>query len=249
MQHHIVGLVGKRAQYVTLGRAGLVQQCQRLVGVRCQHDLVEGQLAAVGHFQYHLGGLPVQAPHRDTGEDALLETLAQGAQVFARAALNHPPLGPVVDRQQAVVAEKAQEKAQGKIEDGSAVGGPDGRSHGREVLPLEGLAVAVPPQILSQGLAVADATGVQVSHGFPVEAHDVPDHGHESPGQQVAALGEQGIEIGAGVFQPGLLVADAEAHGGGFAAHAQAVQQGNELRIGPVIEDNKAGIDGVAAGP
>ena len=147
-----------------------------------------------------------------------------------------------------MVTEEAQEEIQGEVEDGGAVCGPYRRAHGGEVLALEGLAVAIALQVFTQGLAVTDPPRVEVCHRFLIESQDVPHHGEKTPGEQVAALGEQAVEIGAGIFESGLLVPYTETHGGGLAGDPQAVHESNEVGVGPVIEDYEAGVDGVVAG-
>ena len=65
----------------------------------------------------------------------------------------------------------------------------------------------------------------------------------ERRAQQVAPLCKHGIERVALVLHPGLFTLDAEAHLAGLRMHAKLVEQGDKVGIGPVIEDDEAGID------
>ncbi len=83
------------------------------------------------------------------------------------------------------------------------------------------------------------------SPGLAIETHDVREHAIKTWTQQIAALREQRVQCFAIVFKAGLLVADAEPHGRGFGSHAEFIQQCDEVRVRPVIKDNKSGVDGV----
>ena len=80
---------------------------------------------------------------------------------------------------------------------------------------------------------------------FAIETEDVADHPVEGWPEQVAALGEQGVEIVAVVFETRSLATQAEAHLRRQRVDAAGFQQINEFRIGALVVDDETGVDGV----
>ncbi len=109
----------------------------------------------------------------------------------------------------------------------------------------EFLTVAIFRQIVAQTDMVI--AGFQEAGGFPVEPQNVQDHPVKAGRHQIATLGKQGVQRGTVVFQSGLLAADAETHGAGLRSDTQFIHQPHEFGIGPVIEDDKPGVDGPVA--
>ena len=106
----------------------------------------------------------------------------------------------------------------------------------------EFLPIAVRCQVVAQpGVVIAT---VEEARGLAIEAQDVADHPVERRREQVAALGEQRVQRGAVVFQSGFLAAHAETHRTGLGFNPEFIHQGDEIRVGPVVEDDEAGIDG-----
>ncbi len=79
-----------------------------------------------------------------------------------------------------------------------------------------------------------------------VEPQNLGDEAVETGAQQIAALGKQGVEIVAVILQP-LRALHREAHLGRLPRHADPCQQLQEVGVGAIIEDDKAGVDGIAA--
>lgn len=89
--------------------------------------------------------------------------------------------------------------------------------------------------------ALACAIGVTIHAG-----DEAIDHAMKTGSEKIAALGEQRIERCAVVFQAGALVLDAKAHIAVLPGHIELVEHGNEVGIGPVIENNETGIHRIA---
>jgi hypothetical protein len=115
-----------------------------------------------------------------------------------------------------VVLEEAHEELQRKIEHVGHGHRPDRRAHRHDVVQDETLAVAAGFEVIVQGGVGADPLFGQVAQGLFVEAQDVAQHAPEARRQQVAALGEQAVEVVAVVFQAAVRVGHREAHFGGF---------------------------------
>ena len=105
------------------------------------------------------------------------------------------------------------------------------------------LAVALTVKVASKG-----QTGISFKKKFrrlPIKAEDVKEHHVKSRRHQVTALSEERVKTGAIVFKPGPLAADTEAHGAFNGGDLQFLHERNEIRIGPIIENDEASIDGV----
>ena len=90
------------------------------------------------------------------------------------------------------------------------------------------------------GLGLGDA-GAQA-----VEAQQVGQHAKKAWPQQIAALGEYGVEVAAAPFQPGRRHLHRERHFGRGGGHGQLIEQAYQLRVGGVVEHQKAGVHAVA---
>ena len=62
--------------------------------------------------------------------------------------------------------------------------------------------------------------------------------------QQVASLRKQGVQVIAAVLQSGRVAANAETHFGRLGFDPECLQQFDEVRVGPVVINDKPGIDG-----
>ena len=89
---------------------------------------------------------------------------------------------------------------------------PDRRAHRHDVMQDETLAVAARLEIFVQGGVGGDLPFDQVALGFFIEAQNVAQHAPEPRRQQIAALGEQAVEVVAVVFQTGVRVGDRKTH-------------------------------------
>lgn len=62
-----------------------------------------------------------------------------------------------------------------------------------------------------------------------------PGEAIETGAQEIRALCEQCVEVGAGAL-------DAEAHGRGLGGHTELVEQSDEVGIAGFVEDNESGV-------
>ncbi len=86
----------------------------------------------------------------------------------------------------------------------------------------------------------------QPGPSIPVEAQNLANKTVETGAQQIATLGKQGVEVVAVILQP-LRALHREAHLGRLPRHADPRQQLQEVGVGAIVEDDKAGVDGIAA--
>jgi hypothetical protein len=54
---------------------------------------------------------------------------------------------------------------------------------------------------------------------------------------------EEGVESGAVVFESAFLATYTEAHLAGLPGNTQFIEQRDEIRIGPIVVDDEAGVD------
>ncbi len=120
---------------------------------------------------------------------------------------------------------------------------PDRRSHGGEVVSDEFLGIVTRRHIVTKS-GIVSMILPQVG-SRTVEAQDVTDHAMKRRAQEVASLREERVERSAVVFQAGFCAGNAKAHGAGLRGHTQPRQQLDEVGIGPVVEHDEPGIDGV----
>ncbi|MNQ98037.1 hypothetical protein D3C85_1137110 [compost metagenome] len=109
----------------------------------------------------------------------------------------------------------------------------------------ETLPVASRVQVIAKTHAWLDAVAIQVGHRLAIEAHDIAQHSPEARRQQIAALGEEGVEVVAVVFQAAVRIVDGKAHLGRARDDAQAIHQTDEVGVGPVVEDDETGVHGI----
>ncbi len=145
-----------------------------------------------------------------------------------------------------------------ELREGCRVGGPDRGAERDEELLLECRRVAAALEELGDRLVVVFARGSgraqpvralpprlvgDEASGGSVEAHDL-GHEPEEPGiHQVAALGEQRVEVGAAVLQTGAGIGDAEAHLSGVGRDVELLQQGHEPGVVGLVVDDEPGVD------
>ena len=219
--------------------------------MRGQHHMVEMLGALVGGHA-HACGVALDAAHG--GVQALVGHAGQDFfDVVAGAAGHRPPLGPVGHLDQAVVVAEADHRCHRKLQHLVRRAAPDAAQHGQEVPVAEGVAKAVFLQKVAQrlhqrllGMGLGDA-GAQL-----VEAQQVGQHAPEAGVDQVAALGEHGREVGAAPLQ--CLAATRarhlhrERHVRLGRGHAQLGQQGDQVGVGALVEDQKARVHPVGDG-
>ncbi len=146
-----------------------------------------------------------------------------------------------------MVLEEADEEQQRKLEHAVGRRRPDRRAHRQQVLVDETVAVAPGAQVFAERRRARDAAAFEIAHRFAVEAQDVGEHAVIRRLQQVAPLREQRIQIAAAVLETARVAAHAEAHLGRLRRDAERVEQFDEVRVGPVVVDDEAGVDRVVA--
>ncbi len=246
MQYHIVFGIAQGTEHRLLGTGRRCQHGQRLVAMASEHHVIK-TLAALGTVHRHPFAVAFHASDRAGQANALSKRRRQGFDIASGAAFYHAPLRAVGDGQQAVVLEEAHEELQRKPEHVRQRHGPDCRTHRHDVVVNEALAITTVFQIFAQRGVGRDTLVFQVVYRLTIEAHDIAQHAPEPGRQQVAALGKQAVEVVAVIFDAGARVVHRKAHFGRLETHVQLTQQFDEVRVGPVVEHNETGIDGIGA--
>ena len=216
----------------------------------CQHHMIE-QFAALPTLDADLRGAAcidaVDGAHRDA--QARVRDRAQHlVHILPRASLDGVPLRPSGDLQQAVVVAETHKSGEREVEHLCNRTGPDAAGHRQQVPVAEFGAVIVVQQVIAQRKIRQRVAGLfEQRGGLLVEAQDVFQHADEAFVEQVAALGEHGVQAAARPFQHAFieLQLDRKRHIGADRADAQFAEQFDQVGISVVVEHQKAGIDAV----
>ncbi len=92
------------------------------------------------------------------------------------------------------------------------------------------------------GVAVGLAFGEE-GPGAAEEPHDVDEHAPHVRADEVAAIGEQGVEVGGPVGEVSGAVGDREAHLGVDRFDAEFVEEPAQVGVVAVVVDDEAGVD------
>ena len=109
---------------------------------------------------------------------------------------------------------------------------------------LDAVALGVEP--VTEGDAGDAGVGVHQRAGLAVEAQDVGQHAQKARVEQVGALGEHGVETGAGPFQAGRAGArqlDRKRHLARRRLDSEFIEQPDQVRVGALVKHQEAGID------
>ena len=98
----------------------------------------------------------------------------------------------------------------------------------------------------------AEAEPLRLHHGhiprrLTIEAREIAQHRPKARAQQVAPLGEEAAEIGAGIFETAVFHRNREGHLRGGRLDSEMFEQGRQIGIGRFIVDNETGIDAAGA--
>ena len=245
MQQGGVEGVGHRAEHLAVGRGGLGEQRQGLVGVRGDHDgVVRRDLAvAVGDLDAarrleQRGDLGAEADRATGG----LQRGGDLLDVAVRAAGDGAPGRRPEDAEHAVVGEEGEEVARGVVQRHLGVARPHGRHERLHEVPHEVGGEAVLGQEVAQRLVGA----VRGEHGLgtAVEARDLRQHPQVRRSAQVPAGRDDSLATqGAGPLQVGVVVADRHRHLRLLRGHAELGEDPQQRRVGASVVDDEAGVD------
>lgn len=171
------------------------------------------------------------------------ESSEEFVAVGLRSTGNGEPVVVGRDAQESVVLEKPNEAERREVEHTGRIGGPDRRTHGEEVKIQEIFAKAVALGEFAHG-AFEVRRSFQRPPCIAEEAKDLPDEAEEARVQDVPALGEEFVRAHAVVFQFRVVVAHAEGHLGRLGGNAEFLEEGDEVRVGDVVEDDEPSVDG-----
>ncbi|MNN21320.1 hypothetical protein D3C81_1346370 [compost metagenome] len=119
---------------------------------------------------------------------------------------------------------------------------PDRRPHRHDIVVDEALPVALCLKVGAQGGVCIDSLVVQVGQRLAVEAQNIPYHAPETWRHQVTALSKQCVQIVTVVLQASDRIMHGKTHFGRLRGDLELVEQANEVGVGPVVENDEAGI-------
>ena len=140
-----------------------------------------------------------------------------------------------------MIVEEPGERLCRIIEHASGRRRPDAGGHRHEIAVAERTAEARLFDEVADG-EVEILGLVEKLRRHAVETQDVVCHAQEGGAGQVAPLGEVAGE-GACIFEPAVIEADGEGHVRRLGWHAEMVEQGNEIGIVALVEDDESDID------
>ena len=188
-------------------------------------------------------------PRRIAAAGVASRALAQGRHdaldVGAAAAAHRAPGELRADGEQAVVVEEAHEGLRRIVEHAAKRRRPDAGRHRHQVAVAERRAEpGIVDEVADREVEVLAL--VEQARRHPVEAQDVVRHAQEGRPHHVAPLREKAGE-GAAVLEAPAVEADRERHVGWLGRHAEMVEQGDQVGIVALVEDDEADIDRLAA--
>ena len=126
--------------------------------------------------------------------------------------------------------------------------GPDRADHGQQVGVAKQPPISALPQKMFHRLCTTAACSTGHGACGAVKSQDVAQHAPERRAQQVAFLRKQRAHAGASPFESGV-GAVTQAHGEGHlrwrSLYVKKFEQRHQIRIGSVVEHQKAGINRV----
>ena len=252
MEDGLVGLRSQCAQDARFGAARILQDRERLAGMRGHQHRIEGlcRMPAVarpgGHPNLaagtvHAGDRAVQAQCAAT----LVQALHNRVDVLSGAAGDGVPLRPVKDLQQSVVIAEARETHGRESQHRFNRAGPDRSGHRQQVIVAQGLPVAAVAQQITERHRTRLCVGRARECGrFAVKAQHIAQHPPEPGSQQIAGLREQGAQI---ILAAPLQIMRTDRH---REAHVrerrfdlQVIEKCEQSGVGSVVEDEKPHID------
>ena len=248
MQHGAVGLVADRTQHRALLRAGLAQHGQRLVGVGGDDHGVKAFGAVVGD-DAHTGLVALDQAHG--GVQPCIGQAGDDLLDICFCPTEHAaPLRPVGHLDEPVVVTEADHGRHRELQHLIGRAAPDAAEHGQEVPVAEGVAKVVLAQKIGQRLAHLRLTVVTGdARAQRVEAQHIGQHAPELRVDQIALLCKHAGQVGTAPFER------LSVHGAGHlgrkrhvARHALDLQlrkQIDQVGIGALVEDQKAGVHAV----
>ena len=243
MEGRDIGLEFELAEEALFVAGGVDEEAQGLVAVAGEDHVIE-ILSFSGGRHHGDAARGADDPGGGLAEvQAVAERDGDFFDVGFGAAIDGPPLVLSGEAEKAVIVKEAQERGGGKGEHLLGRGAPDGGAHGHEVEIKKIFAVTATAHVVAQGFVLSGRI-VEGGDGFAVEAVDRSEHPIETRTEEIAALGEEVVEGGAGEFEPSVGVTHAERHVGFFDRDVELGEEAGEVRVGHLVEDHKTGVDG-----
>jgi len=231
-----------------LGIGGRFEEREDLIAVGGEDDVVEALIGAgVGEAESDAVEVARHGANFGVGDDAIAERFGDWRDVGGAAAGDGFPLGVIVDGEEAMVLEKADQRGGGKIVDGGGSAGPDGGGHGEKIeFAKFGGEIVLVEKIGER--AVGGVGMFEECGGYFVEAANFGEEPIGFGAEEILRLGEIAAEAAAGIFVAGFAAGNGEGHVGIGAGDLEFGEQADEVGVSPVVVNDETGVDGKWAG-
>ena len=95
MQHRMIALKPKGTKKFAFKRAGIVNKRQRLIGMRCHHNLVKPHITLTLEIHHHPAIRPSKANNIGFKMNPVPKLGRNPVDIFTRPASNRSPLRPI----------------------------------------------------------------------------------------------------------------------------------------------------------
>ena len=205
--------------------------------------MVEALRFATSRLHEHARGRAADALHRRAQADAVAKRRHELLDVARRAAADRAPLRPLVHRQHAVVVEEAHEVA--RRESRACAPGrstrsprPSARGSRRRTAANSAARRRYSPSV---ELVAADSSSAR---RFAIEAQDVADHAVERRPRRDCAAARTACSAWCRCIRArSPRCARRSSSRSAASSHAELRAERDEVRVGPVVEDDEAGVD------
>ena len=192
-------------------------------------------------MQEDASGIAPHGAHARAEAPPVPDGRAKRLDIDPRAAVDGAPDRPAADLQKTVIPAEADEGGGRVVRDLAGRKRPDGGGQRVEMILPKGLAVAARFEILAKR---RQANPGDLARGVAVEAHDVAQHRPESEFDDIASLGEQTGDAGAGIFEIASANGNRKRHFRWPARRPQMREQRLQVGIGRLVVNDEAGVDG-----
>jgi hypothetical protein len=178
--------------------------------------------------------------------DAIAKRSGQRTDIAVATADDRPPLGLSSDLEQAMVLEETQQRISWVVGREPCARGPDRGDHGHQVVSGEGLRKPVLGKQLRDRYAWISRAGENLPTPSP-EADNINQHSQMCGRKQQRSFGKERIQATRRVFDVRVETTDRERHLARLCLYRQFVEEPSQERVGFLVENDEAGVEGKVA--
>ena len=243
VQVRAIWLILEVTEHLGLLLGGISQQAQTLIGVSGEDDLVEALRAKAVRADLDVVGQSAHAADGRLQMNAICKGHDETLYILARSAIHRAPRVLRMQAEETVVVPEAEQRDGREAEHLLRWRAPHRAAHGNEIALDEVLAIAARGDVVGQCHAL-ETWVIQCCDGFLVEAIELNEEPPVPWTEEVSALGEKLIDAAAIPLGVAGGVLHAERHDGGLRRDVQGLEEAREVRVGDLIVNHEAGVDG-----